>query len=176
MGLQSTEAWWEYLHCRAIARNLQKERKGREKKFFPVCLYTESSEKRINFCVFAVCLSLHGFISASRWCNAAAVAGGAKPAEGRSKTDESDSGYFRERVLFGVSCTKVAFYRGKSNEVTQRAEAVCCFGSSWRGSAQRPKFQPPPSPLHAGIHIAFEMTIRSRGTKNKRIMMTGGNI
>lgn len=46
----------------------------------PVCLYTNSSEKHINFCVFAVCLSLRGFISASRRCNTAAVASGAKPA------------------------------------------------------------------------------------------------
>lgn len=37
-----------------------------------------SSEKHINFCVFAVRLSLREFISASRWCNAAA--GVAKPA------------------------------------------------------------------------------------------------
>lgn len=56
-----------------------------EKKNFlflllPVCLYTESSEKHINFSVLAVCLCLPGFISASHLCNAAAVASGAKPA------------------------------------------------------------------------------------------------
>lgn len=57
-----------------------KEEKKNFLFFFPVCLYTNSSEKHINFCVFAVCLSLRGFISASHRCNAAAVAGGAKPA------------------------------------------------------------------------------------------------
>jgi len=48
--------------------------------FLPVCLCTNSSEKHINFCVFAVCLSLRGFISTAHRCNTAAVAGGAKPA------------------------------------------------------------------------------------------------
>lgn len=45
---------------------------------FPVCLYTKSSEKHINFGVLALCLCLPGFISATHLCNTAAVASGAK--------------------------------------------------------------------------------------------------
>lgn len=58
----------------------EEEKKNFLFRLFPVCLYTKSSEKHINFGVLVVCLCLPGFISASHQCNAAVVASGTKPA------------------------------------------------------------------------------------------------